>query len=283
MRSIAGKVVVVTGGARGIGAATATALVAKGARVAIGDLDEDLTRRAAKEIGPDVLGLQLDVTDRQRFPAFLDEVERQLGPIDVLINNAGIMPLSLLEDESEDIAARQIAINFEGVVRGTREAVRRMRARGTGHIVNIASAAGRTGYPGGATYSATKHAVAGLSESVRYELRGTGVEISCVMPTAVRTELASGLKKNWLAGFVDAEDVAAAIVVALERPRFDVFVPRHLGWLIRLMRFVPRPVAEWVFVRSGAVNILTAAAHSDARAGYEHRAAESAPAADHQS
>jgi NAD(P)-dependent dehydrogenase (short-subunit alcohol dehydrogenase family) len=273
VRSLVGKVVVVTGGARGIGATTAAALAAKGARVAIGDIDVDLAERTAKEIGRDVLALQLDVTDRAGFPAFLDRVERELGPIGVLINNAGIMPLALLEEESEDSTARQIAINFEAVVRGTREAVRRMRPRGTGHIVNIASAAGRTGFPGAATYAATKHAVVGLSESVRYELRGSGVDVSCVMPTAVRTELASGLKKNWLVGFVDAEDVANAIVGALERPRFDVFVPRYLGWMIRVMRFVPRRVAEFVFVHSGASTLLTSAVHTEAREAYERRAA----------
>jgi NAD(P)-dependent dehydrogenase (short-subunit alcohol dehydrogenase family) len=275
VRSLVGKVVVVTGGARGIGATTASALAAKGARVAIGDIDADLAERTAKEIGRDAIGLPLDVTDRVGFPAFLDEVERTFGPIDVLINNAGIMPLALLEDESEDVTARQLAINVEGVIRGTREAMRRMRPRGSGHIVNLASAAGRTGFPGAATYAATKHAVVGLSESVRYELRGSGVEVSCVMPTAVRTELAAGLKKNWLAGFVDPQDVAAAIVGVLQRPRFDVFVPRYLGWIFRVMRLVPRPVAEFVLVRSGASTLLTSAVHAEARAAYERRAAGS--------
>jgi len=186
-RSLAGKVVVITGGARGIGAATAAALVAQGAHVAIGDLDEDLTKRAAKELGGQTLGLRLDVTDCAGFTAFLDEVQRELGAIDVLVNNAGIMPLALLDEESVQTTARQIAINLTAVIHGTREAIVRMKPRRAGHIVNIASVAGKFGAAGGATYSATKHGVVGLSEAVYYELRGTGVEISCVMPTIVTT------------------------------------------------------------------------------------------------
>ena len=191
-RSLAGKVVVITGGARGIGAATATALVAKGARVAIGDLDEELTKRAAKELGGDTLGLRLDVTDHPGYSAFLDQVERELGPIDVLVNNAGIMPLALLDEESDQTTSRQIAINLTAVIHGTREGLVRMKPRRSGHIVNIASVAGKIGAAGGATYCATKHGVVGLCEAVYYELRGTGVDISCVMPTIVSTELAAG-------------------------------------------------------------------------------------------
>jgi NAD(P)-dependent dehydrogenase (short-subunit alcohol dehydrogenase family) len=191
-RALAGKVVVITGGARGIGAATATALVAKGARVAIGDLDEELTKRAAKELGGDTLGLRLDVTDHPGYTAFLDQVERELGPIDVLVNNAGIMPLALLDEESDQTTSRQIAINLTAVIHGTREGLVRMKPRRSGHIVNIASVAGKIGAAGGATYCATKHAVVGLCEAVYYELRGTGVDISCVMPTIVSTELAAG-------------------------------------------------------------------------------------------
>ena len=99
-RSLNGKVAAITGGARGIGLATAQALTAAGVRVAIGDLDEDLAKAAAKEIGGNAVGLHLDVTDHAGFTAFLDEVERELGPLDVLVNNAGIMLLDLLDDES---------------------------------------------------------------------------------------------------------------------------------------------------------------------------------------
>ena len=280
-RSLHGKVVVITGGARGIGACTARALVAKGAQVAIGDLDEDVTKRAAKDIGPSVLGLRLDVTDHQGFTAFLDEVERELGPIDVLINNAGIMPVVLFDEETDESQARQIAINLSAVMHGTRQAMKRMKPRRTGHIVNVASLAGKAGLPGGATYCATKHGVVGLSEAVEQELRGTGVEVSCVMPTIVKTELAAGLKSSRLSSQVEPEDVANAIVDALEKPRHEVYVPKNLGPTTKILRAFPRGFGQWVARKTGTDTLLSDAAHSHARDAYEARAAASAPAEEH--
>src|SRR3954453_4841793 len=101
-RSLSGKVVAITGGARGIGKATAAALVGKGCRVAIGDLDLELAEQAAGELGGGTVALQLDVTDRASFAGFLDEAERQLGPLDVLVNTAGIMPVTPIVEESDD-------------------------------------------------------------------------------------------------------------------------------------------------------------------------------------
>jgi NAD(P)-dependent dehydrogenase (short-subunit alcohol dehydrogenase family) len=279
VRSLAGKVIVITGGGRGIGAATAAAVAAQGARVAIGDLDQHLAERTAKELGGDAIGLHLDVTDFAGFDAFLDEVERTLGPIDVLVNNAGIMPLAMLDEESDEMAAKQLAINLAAVIHGTREAMRRMKPRGSGHIVNIASVAGKFGAAGGATYSATKHGVVGLCEAVRYELRGTGVEITCVMPTLVRTELTAGLGESWLSSKVDAQDVANAIFGALQRPRHDVWVPTRLGPMHNMTRLFPRGFGEWLMRRTGSDDLLSAGAHSPERAEYERRAASSAPGA----
>ena len=279
-RSLVGKVVVITGGARGIGAATAAALARLGASVAVGDLDLDLAKGTAEEI--DGLALPLDVTDRDGFTKFLDDVEKQLGPIDVLINNAGIMQLGPFEDEDDRTTARHLAINLHAVIHGTREAVKRMRPRGTGHIVNIASAAGKAGFPGGATYCATKHGVVGLSEAVRNELRGSGVEISVVMPAVVRTELAAGLTESRFIKPVEAADVAGAIVKTLQRPKFDVFVPRSLDATFRFTRLLPRPAAEWV-ARTFKSDQVLFGASPEARKEYEARAAASAPGADRES
>jgi NAD(P)-dependent dehydrogenase (short-subunit alcohol dehydrogenase family) len=273
-RSLSGKVVAITGGARGIGKATATALVRKGCRVAIGDLDLALAERTASGLGGGTVALSLDVTDRGSFTAFLDAAERELGPVDVLINNAGIMPVTPLVDESDDSIRRQLDINVYGVIVGTQLAIERLRPRGSGHIVNIASQAGKTPLPGIATYSATKHAVVGLSEATLAELQDTGVGVSCVMPTLVNTELTSGVAKRKLIKPVEAEDVANEIVDALETGRFDVFVPRYNAGMTRFAAFMPRRWKEAIGRLMGADKLMVEFDRR-ARHDYEERAASS--------
>jgi NAD(P)-dependent dehydrogenase (short-subunit alcohol dehydrogenase family) len=272
-RHLNGKVVAITGGARGIGKATAEALVRRGARVAIGDVDLSLAEETAAGLGGGSVALPLDVGDRASFASFLDEAERQLGPLDVLINNAGIMPVTPFVEEAEDSYRRQIEINLIGVIAGTQLAMRRMLPRNAGHIVNIASQAGKAGFPGIATYSATKHAVVGLSEAVRQELRGTAVEISCVMPTVVNTELTAGVGQKWVKP-VEATDVAEAIAAALEMPKFDVYVPKANGALLRGSALMPRAAAEAISRAMGTDKLMTEVDHG-ARAAYEDRAAHS--------
>src|SRR3954454_76635 len=226
-RPVNGKVVAITGGARGIGRSTAEALIREGAKVAIGDLDGELTEQVAGELGGDTVGLPLDVTERESFAAFLDGVEDRLGPVDVLINNAGIMPLGDFAEEDDATTIRIIDINVHGVLTGTKLAVRRMRPRRTGHIINVASMVGKISPPGGATYVASKHAVVGLTESVAMENRDYGIEFSIVMPVLVRTELIAGLKEGRGVKSAAPEDVANAIVDAIKFPKRDVFVPRE--------------------------------------------------------
>ncbi len=275
-QALSGKVVAITGGARGIGKATATALVRKGCRVAIGDLDLTLAERTAAELGGGTIALALDVTDRASFTAFLDEAERQLGPLDVVVNNAGIMPVTPFAEESVESVRRQLDINVVGVITGMQLAIERMRPRGSGHIVNLASQAGKGGFPGIATYSATKHAVVGVSEAVRAELRGSGVEIACVMPTVVNTELTSGVGQKMIKP-VEAEDVANEIVDALEVPRFDVWVPRANGALFKFVALLPRGARE-ALGRFMKVDKLMTEVDHNARQAYESRAAHSEPA-----
>jgi NADP-dependent 3-hydroxy acid dehydrogenase YdfG len=276
-RSLTGSVIAITGGARGIGKATAAALVRRGARVAIGDLDRELAEATAAELGGETLALDLDVTRRDSFEGFLDQVEERLGSLDVLINNAGIMPLGRFVDEDDLTARRMVDINVHGVMLGMKLALPRMQRRGSGHIVNIASQAGKGGFPGGATYSGTKHFVVGVSEAVRAELRDTAIEISCVMPAVVNTELGSGLIETRAIKKLEPEEVAEAIVAALERPKFDVWVPRESVGIYKLMQLLPRSGREAIARLLRADKVL-AEADPVVRASYEERAAHSEPA-----
>jgi NAD(P)-dependent dehydrogenase (short-subunit alcohol dehydrogenase family) len=270
--SLHGRVVAITGGARGIGRATAAALIRKGARVAIGDLDLDVAQSTARILGDGAIAYELNVTDRDSFDAFLDAVEDDLGPLDVLISNAGVMPVGLVENETDATARRIMDINVHGVIFGSKLALDRMRPRGRGHIVNVASQAGKAPFGGMATYCASKYAVVGFTSSLAAELRDTEIHTSCVMPAIVRTELSEGLPTPRLVKPVEAEDVADAIVGALERPRLNVHVPRTGGILLAAMSLMHNGLRRRV---ERALRIEDHFMHVDpeSRAAYEERAA----------
>ncbi len=276
-RNLVGQIVAITGGARGIGKSTAQTLSRTGMKVAIGDLDGPLAAQTAGEIGAGTIGLQLDVTDFDSFSAFVAAVEEQMGPIDVIINNAGIMQLGPYLDEDMATTKRMIDINIYGVDYGCRLTIPSMVARGHGHVVNIASAAGKAGYAHGATYCGTKHYVVGMSEAIRSELRGTGVEVSCVMPVAVQTELGGGLAETRTVKQALPQDVADEILSALKQPRFDVFVPRSVGPLNQVMSVMGRGPREALGRALKADKVLSTADHS-VRKDYGLRAARSSPA-----
>ncbi|MEU1193313.1 SDR family oxidoreductase [Streptomyces sp. NPDC005859] len=270
---LTGKVIAVTGAGRGIGRAVAARLAAAGAAVAIGDLDAEVAVEAAGAIGAhpggQLLGLSLDVTDTPSFEGFLRTVETRLGPVDVLINNAGIMWVGPFEEEPEEAALRQFDVNVHGVLRGMKLVIPQMRKRGHGHVVNIASAASKVAPAGEATYAATKHAVHGYSTAVRAELRGTGVHVSLVMPGVVETELAVGTAAGRTPRLT-ADQVADAVLDVVLRPRFEVFVPRQIAALTRLAALLPgraRDALHHLLVP----NQLAALSDRSVRAAYEQR------------
>jgi NAD(P)-dependent dehydrogenase (short-subunit alcohol dehydrogenase family) len=270
---LTGTVIAITGGARGIGAATAAALVRRGAKVSIGDLDTEVAEATAREIGGGTLAIGLDVTDPKSFASFLDETEAQLGPLDVLVNNAGIMPLASLLDEDDSMTARMLDLNVRSVISGSREAARRMVPRRRGHIVNIASTAGKMGLAGGGTYCASKAAVIAFSEAIDQELAEHGVHVSVVMPGIVRTELATGIPD--LPGFkaVTPEAVAEGIAEAVAEPRLEVFVPRSAGPLLKYTRLAPRRASMWLSRKMGVDKVFVNAHSDPGRKAYEERAA----------
>jgi len=279
-RELTGKVVLITGAARGIGRSTAAALVAEGARVVIVDLDADLVAQAARELGGGTVGKQLDVTDHAAFTAVIDEVEATVGPLDALINNAGVMSVRPFVEDSFESAYRQFAVNVFALMHGTREALKRMQPRGSGHVVNVASMGGVVAMPGAAAYCSSKHAVVGFCEALRWELAGTGIDLTYVLPALVNTELAADVKRTRASNMIEPEDVAAAIVDALKKPKLAVFVPRSLGPVTRYGVLMPAKLGDKLMTASGSDHLLFDSLGGAGRAAYEARVAASAPAAD---
>lgn len=268
---VRGKVVAITGGARGIGLATATALHKLGAKVAIGDVDEMRVKESGADLGLEVYG-KLDVTDPHSFSDFLDEVERQLGPIDVLVNNAGIMPVGRIADEPDAVTRRILDINVYGVILGSKLAAQRMVPRGKGHVINVASLAGELYIVGLATYCASKHAVVAFTDSARLEYRSAGVKFSTVLPTFVNTELVAGTPG--MKGFRNAEpaEIADAIVNLVAHPKPRVRVTKAAGAMVVSQKFWPRRIAEALNRMLGGDHVFTDDVDVAKRQAYEARA-----------
>jgi NAD(P)-dependent dehydrogenase (short-subunit alcohol dehydrogenase family) len=244
MGNLHGANVAITGAARGIGAATASALANAGARVAIGDLDLDATAETAARIGGDTTAHRLDVTDERSFADFLDEATAAHGPLDVLVNNAGVFTPTPIWEETAEVARRTVDVNLHGVITGTKLAIERMRPRHQGTIVNIASSGGRLAVPRAATYCATKFAVIGFSESVRAELKHDGVEVVIVMPGHIATAMGDDFHGSALMPAISPDEVAKGIRDALEHGRRDVTVPRRLAPAINLFHVLPGPLKD---------------------------------------
>jgi hypothetical protein len=193
------------------------------------------------------MGLHLDVTDTESFGQFLNAVAERLGPIDVLVNNAGIMWVGHFADEPEAAVQRQVEVNLLGVIRGVRLAAPAMATRGRGHIVTIASAASILAPPGEATYAATKHGVLGYLTAVREELHRSGVAMTVIMPAVVETALAAGTATG-AAKILQPTDVAQAVVRAIghPRPRFHVFLPGYVAPLNRAVGLLPARLRDAV-------------------------------------
>lgn len=249
-----GALVAITGAARGIGLATAKEFVAAGARVALGDLDDTLAREAAAGLGESARGHLLDVTDKQSYADFLAAAEEAHGgTVDVLVNNAGVMPNGSFLDQEDRIDRLTMEVNVYGVIHGMRLALPGMIARGHGHVVNVASLAGKFPLKGLAVYNASKYAVVGLSAATRLELEGTGVSLTTVLPSAVRTELSSGIDLGVLPA-VDPEDIAAAVVRSVRSRAAEIAVPTYVGLAANSAPLVPEPV----------MRLLRRAVHDDA-------------------
>ena len=256
--ALAGAVVAVTGGARGIGKATADLFAEKGATVCIGDLDTVDSPS----------GYAVDVTSRESFADFTGAVIARHGRIDILVNNAGVMPLGDFLAEDDAISRTTLDVNVWGLINGMRVVMPQMIERGRGHVVNVASMAGKLVVPGLAVYNASKFAAVGLSAAVREEYRGAGVSVTTVLPSAVRTRLASGVPLGHGMPTVEAADVARAIVGSVRSRRAEIAVPRYLSGWDFVNATVPEPVMRFGRRLIGDRRALTSVQH-DVRAEYE--------------
>lgn len=260
--------VAITGGARGIGAATARALRDLGARVVVGDRDADALVRTAEALG--VRSHPLDVTSRAGWEQFA-EFATASGPVDVLVNNAGIMPVGPLLAENDEVTRQIFEVNTFGVIHGTKVFAPAMVGRGSGHVVNIASAVGRVALAGGATYSASKHAVVGFTEALREELEPHGVRVSMVLPAVVDTALAAGVGRTRGVPMATPDQVAGVIVDVLRDPVPEVWVPRWGQPLAKVAQAMPRVVQRRMSRALRADSVLSSADLS-ARSAYEQEA-----------
>ncbi|WP_071287321.1 SDR family oxidoreductase [Mycolicibacterium llatzerense] len=264
------RAVAITGGARGIGLATAQACLAAGMKVVIGDVDGAACAAVAAELGGLAVGLPLDVRSAEQFEEFLDLAEDAIGPLDALVNNAGIGPIGRFADEDPAVTQRVLDINLGGVLTGTRLALHRFLPRGRGHIVNLASSAGQIAPAGGATYAATKHGVVGFTRAIRAETKGTGVRTTIVMPGLIRTDMIAGFAKARGTRVVGPDLVAAAIVDALRTGRQEVFVPRELGAIARLIAGTPPAISDRL-KRALRIDSVMTEADMTARTDYSDR------------
>lgn len=228
---IEGAVAVVTGASRGIGAATARALAARGASVGLVARDaHDLEAVRASLPTPGTVAVA-DVTDAAGVRAALADIERELGPPDVLVNNAGAGAYASMLEEDPATYERLMRLNYLGTVHATLAVLEGMAERRRGHIVNVASVAGRLGAPFEAAYSASKFAVVGLSESLAAEMAPFGVDVSLVCPGPVATSFTDARGVPFQRRFPrpkSPEAIAAAVLRAIEGRRFEQVIPRWL-------------------------------------------------------
>ena len=226
LQPIAGKVIVITGASSGLGEAAARRLAKEGATLVLGARRVERIEALRAELGGNVLALETDVTRRADVEALVNTAITEFGHVDVLVNNAGLMPNSLLATLRVEDWERMIDTNIKGVLYGIGAVLPHMIARKSGHVINVASVAGHKVRPGSAVYSATKHAVRVISEGFRMEMTPYGIRSTIISPGAVETELPNSITdpnvaeatKRIYQSAIPADSFARAVVYAITQP-----------------------------------------------------------------
>jgi NADP-dependent 3-hydroxy acid dehydrogenase YdfG len=225
---IAGKVIVITGASSGLGEAAARMLAARGARLVLGARRLERLVALAEDLGmPSGAAIATDVSDAAQVQALVDQAIDAHGRIDVMINNAGVMPQSPLDRLRIDEWDRMIDVNIKGVLYGIAAALPHMQRQKSGHFINVASVAGHKVRPGGVVYSATKHAVRTISEGLRQEVKPFNIRTTIISPGAVDTELpesisepdfAARTREFYARSAIPPDSFARCVAFALEQP-----------------------------------------------------------------
>ena len=236
MRDLSGTVVAITGASSGIGAATARALGAEGASVALGARRKDRLTELADELGAQVAIVEMDVRTSEDSQRLVDQAVESFGHLDAIVVNAGVGMYGGIMDQTDDEIRSMIDTNVAGTIWPIRAAVPRLLENGGGDIVIVASVAGLRGAGDEAVYAATKHAQVGLAGGLDRELREKNIRVSTIAPGGTATEFAMGTGRTpdmpGLADMLDAEDMAAAVVTVLQQPQSM----RTLLWSMRSMK-----------------------------------------------
>ena len=230
MAPLEGKVAAITGASSGIGEATAVALAQAGAKVSLAARRADRLEALVEQIGADrALAVETDIADEEQARRFIQQTKDELGSVDVLVNNAGVMLLGLLLMQGGDDWRRMVEVNQLGLVYCSHEALKIMSEQGGGHIVNVSSTAGRIASLGSAVYNMTKWGVTGFSEALRQEGVHVNVRVTCVEPGFVDTELqghntnpmvveATKKMRDEIGKVLEARDIAQAILYVVSQP-----------------------------------------------------------------
>jgi NADP-dependent 3-hydroxy acid dehydrogenase YdfG len=230
MAPLEGKVAAITGASSGIGEATAVALAQAGARVSLAARRADRLEALVEQIGSDrALAIETDVADEEQARRFIQRTKEELGSVDVLVNNAGVMLLGLLLMQESSDWRRMVEVNQLGLLYCSHEALKVMSEQGGGHIINVSSVAGRIAALGSAVYNMTKWGVTGFSEALRQEGVHVNVRVTCVEPGFVDTELqghntnpmvvdATEKMREEIGTVLEARDIAQAILYAVSQP-----------------------------------------------------------------
>lgn len=249
------KTVLITGVARGIGLATAIELAQAGSDVIGVDLrieDMEYTANMVEDRGKRFVALACDISDEQAAGEMVAKATHLSSGFDILVNNAGVLPSGPFVEKEFRVWRRTLEINLLGLMNLTHAALPHLLQKRSGHIVNMASIAGKFATEGVVAYAAAKHGVVGFSSALKAELKGTGVGVSWICPSLAKTRLTAGVAHTFLTPMVSPETVAKAVRKAIETDRAEMFIPRRMRFLVSILPTVAPRLSRWISRKSGA-------------------------------